>query len=134
MQLDKWLSKKQFRTLDLVDNWVSNLVSPATRNVGLEMTRTSTTFYKLRKREYQALVAYNAGAFKLKTAWGDFHEIQSCLAPLCDGLDELEHIKLCAFYTTKWEKDFIEDSRQLAKYLVGVDKERRSRWKGECLF
>ena len=26
------------------------------------------------------------------------------------------------------------DSRLLAKYLVGIDKERRRRWKGECLF
>ena len=109
-------------------------MSPATMNVGLERLRTSTTFYRLQKREYQALVAYNAGALKLKTAWGDYHEIQSCLVPLCDGKDELNHIKLCAFYATKWEEEFIKDSRMLAKYLVAVDKERRRRWRGECLF
>ena len=134
MELDKGLNKRRFRSMDQIDNWMSNLVSSATRNVGLELTRKSTMFYKLQKREYQALLAFNAGAFKLKTAWGDYHEIQSCLAPMCGGKDELEHIKLCAFYKTKWEADHNLDSRQLAKYLVGIDKERRKNWKGECLF
>ena len=29
--------------------------------------------------EAQALIAFNASAFKLKTVWGDFHKVQSLL-------------------------------------------------------
>ena len=120
--------------MDEIDIWVSNVKSSATRNVGLERMRASTNFYKLSKREAQALIAFNASAFKLKTAWGDFHKVQTCLAPLCDGLDGLEHIKVCQFYKVKWADTFDKDSLLLARYLVGVDKERRRRWRGECLF
>ena len=119
---------------DEIENWISNVRSSVTQNVGLERTRISTNFYKLPKRSSQALMAFNAGAFKLKTAWGDYHQAQGCLAPLCDGKDELEHIKLCPFYEAKWDEEFNRDSRKLATYFVAVDKERRRKWKGECLF
>ena len=120
--------------MDEIKIWVSNVKSSATRNVGLERMRVSTNFYKLSKREAQALIAFNASAFKMKTSWGDFHKIQSCLAPLCSGKDDLEHIKRCPFYTVKWADSYTEDSLLLARYLVGVDRERRRKWKGECLF
>ena len=134
MRLDKVLVKRQVKLMDEINIWVSNVKSPATRNVGLERVRASTNFYRLSKREAQALIAFNASAFKLKTAWGDFHKVQSCLAPLCDGLDGLEHIKECQFYKVKWTASCEKDSLLLARYLVGVDKERRRRWRGECLF
>ena len=133
-RLDKALVKRQIRLQDEIENWISNIRSPATQNVGLEMTRISTNFYRLPKRSSQALMAFNAGAFKLKTAWGDYHQAQGCLAPMCGGNDELEHIKQCPFYETKWEEDFNKDSKKLATYLVAVDRERRRKWKGECLF
>ena len=132
--LDKTLIKRQIRLKDEIDIWVSNVKSSATRNVGLERVRQSTNFYRLSKREAQALIAFNASAFKLKTAWGDFHKIQLCLAPLCDGEDGLEHIKRCPYYMTKWADKFEKDSLLLARYLVGIDRERRRRWKGEFLF
>ena len=133
-QLDRKMVKKLVKVKDETENWISNIRSSATQNVGLERTRTSTNFYRLSKRCSQALLAFNAGAFKLKTAWGDYHQVQACLAPLCDGRDELEHIKKCSFYDTKWEEEFNRDSRQLATYFVAIDKERRKKWKGECLF
>ena len=83
--------------------------------------------------EAQALIAFNASAFKLKTVWGDFHKVQTCLAPLCDRLDKQEHIKVCRFYKVKWEDMHNKDSLLLARYLAGVDRERRRRWRGECL-
>ena len=126
--------KRRVKLKDEIDIWVGNVMSPVTQNVGLERIRLSTNFYKLNKRQSQALLAFNAGAFKLKTAWGDFHEIQRCLAPLCGHDDELDHIKQCPFYETKWDETFNEDSKQLATYLVSLDRERRRRWKGECLF
>ena len=132
--LDKALVKKQIKLMDEIDIWVSNVKSSATRNVGLERVRLSTNFHKLSKREAQALIAFNASAFKLKTAWGDFHKIQTCLAPLCSGLDGLEHIKVCPYYDVKWADKFEQDCLLLARWLVGVDKERRRRWRGECLF
>ena len=132
--IDKVLIKRQVKLFDEIEIWTSNVRSSATRNIGLERTRQSTMFYNLSKREAQALIAYNAGAFKLKTSWGDFHKVQTCLAPLCDQRDELEHIKQCPFYKVQWADSFNEDSLLLARYLVGVDRERRMRWKGECLF
>ena len=133
-RLDKAMVKRLIRVKDETENWISNIRSSATQNVGLERTRISTNFYKLSKRCSQALLAYNAGAFKLKTAWGDYHRVQDCLAPMCDGQDELGHIKQCPHYNTKWEDSFEGDSRKLATYFVAIDKERRKRWKGECLF
>ena len=134
MLLDKTLVKRQIKLMDEIDIWISNIKSSATKNVGLERVRLSTNFHKLSKREAQALIAFNASAFKLKTAWGDFHKVQTCLAPLCDGLDGLEHIKICPFYKVKWAESYNEDCLLLARFLVGVDNERRRRWKGECLF
>ena len=134
MQLDKGIVKRQIKLLDKIKGWVSNILSPVTNNVGIERVRLSTNFHKLSKRESQALLAYNAGAWHMKTSWGDYHEVQSCLAPLCDGRDELQHIQQCPFYTTKWKDEFRSYCKLLSKYLVGVDKERRRRYKGECLF
>ena len=133
-KLNKVLVKKQVKLIDEIEIWSSNTKSSATRNVGLERVRISTNFYKLSKREAQALIAFNASAFKLKTSWGDYHKVQKCLAPLCDQKDELEHIKNCPFYKVQWADSYNEDSLLLARYLVGVDRERRMRWKGECLF
>ena len=133
-QLVKKLVKKKIKMMDEIDNWVSNVTSTATRNVSFERLRPSTNFYSLTKRESQSLLAFNAGALMLKTAWGDFHERKNCLAPLCDGQDTLEHIKICHYYKTKWRDDLQVDCKALAKYLVAVDRERRQTWRGECLF
>ena len=126
--------KRKVKLGDEIDNWIDNLLSPATQNMGLERVRLSTNFFRLSKRESQALLAFHAGAFKLKTSWGTYHRDQSCLVPLCDGMDELTHIQRCPFYKAKWEDKFKEDCQAFAKYLVAVDYERRRRWKGECLF
>ncbi len=37
-------------------------------------------------------------------------------------------------HTTKWAEDYNDDSRKLSKYLISIDKERRTMYKGECLF
>ena len=132
--VNKALVKRWIREQDETENWVSNVRSSVTQNVGLERVRISTNFYKLPKRSSQALVAYHAGAFKLKTAWGSYHKVQDCLAPMCGEKDELDHIKSCPFYDTKWKEEYEKDVKQLATYFVEVDKERRRKWKGECLF
>jgi len=113
---------------------ITSASASATENVGLERTRVSTNFFVLSKRESQSLLAYHAGAFMLKTAWGDFHKNQACLAPMCGGQDQLEHIKRCKFYRTKWKDAYEKDIKSLAKYFVAVDSERRSKWRGESLF
>ena len=133
-RLDKTLVKKRIKLCDEIENWVSNLTSPATENVSFERVRLSTNFHILSKRESQGLIAYHAGAFHLKTAWGEFHQIQNCLAPLCDGLDQLDHIKKCPFYRTKWDESYNADIKELARYFVLIDRERRRTWRGECLF
>ena len=134
MQLDRFIIKRKIKLGDEIDIWIDNIKSPVTQNVGLERVRLSTNFFRLSKRESQALIAFHAGAFKLKTSWGRYHEVQDCLVPLCGGRDELEHIKRCQFYKAKWDDKFEEDCLSLSKYLVEVDRERRRRWKGECLF
>ena len=133
-KLDKPLIKRQIKVADETRIWISNVKSSATQNVGTGRMRLSTNLYKLPKRSSQALLAYNAGALKLKTAWGEYHEIKDCLEPMCDGRDELGHIKICPYYATKWEDEYERDSKLLATYLVAIDKERRRKWKGECLF
>ena len=134
MELDKGIVKRQIRLLDEIEDWVSNILSSTTNNVGIKRVRLSTNFHKLSKRESQALIAYNSGAWHMKTSWGNYHVVQSFLAPLCDGRDELVHIQKCSFYTTRWSDEFSNDCKLLAKYLVNIDKERRKRYKGECLF
>ena len=133
-QLDKAVVKRTIKLHDETEAWISNVRSSATQNVCFERTRASTNFYRLSKRESQGILAWNAGALKLKTAWGEYHENRTCLVPLCGEPDSLDHIKRCPFYDTKWEGTFTEDIKLLAKYLVDVDRERRRRWKGECLF
>ena len=91
MQLDKALVKRRVKLLDEIEIWLDNVTSTSTKNVGLERTRLTTNFFKLTKRESQAL-------------------IQDCLAPLCSGRDELEHIKRCPFYKVSWEDSFTEDN------------------------
>ena len=133
-RLDKGLIKKRIKVVDQIETWIDNVTSPATENVSSEVVRPSTNFYPLTKRESQGLLAYNAGAFMLKTSWGDYHQQQHCLAPLCDGMDELEHIKVCQYYVTEWKADYSKDVKALAKYFVTLDRERRRVWRGECLF
>ena len=132
--LDKRMVKQRIKVCDEIETWASNVMSPATQNVGPERRRPSTNFFILSKRESQSLLAHNAGAFKLRTSWGDFHQNQECPAPLCGGPDTLEHIKSCPFYRTKWKEDYNKDCKQLAKYFVAIDRERRHAWRGECLF
>ena len=133
-ELDKRLVKKRIRVVDEIDTWISNVTSPATQNVGSETKRPSTNFFTLTKRESQSILAFNAGAFMLKTSWGDYHEKKDCLAPMCDGQDQLEHIQICRFYKTRWRIEYMKDIKALAKYFVALDKERRRVWRGECLF
>ena len=132
--LVKKMVKQKIRLCDEIDIWISNAMSPATMNVGAERLRPSTNFFILTKRKSQSLIAFNAGALKLRTSWGDFHQDQRCPAPLCGGSDSLEHIKTCSFYRTKWKDDYNKDCKQLAKYFVAIDRERRHAWRGECLF
>lgn len=132
--VEKKLVKRWIKVADETKIWLSNLGSSAMKKMSRERMRVSTNFYKLSNCESQSLLAFNAGAFKLKTAWGDYHKIQTCLAPLCDGLDELEHIMKCPHYLTKWEEGFREDCKKLAQYFVAIDRERRRRYKGEFLF
>ena len=73
----------------------------------------STNFHKLTKRESQSLIALNAEALKVKMAWGDFWEVKQCLAPMCGEPDEMDHIKVCQFYETKWEESFASDSKEV---------------------
>ena len=87
-QLEKKLVKRRVKLTDKIDNWLSNLKSLVTENVGPERTRQSTNFYVLPKRHSQSLIAYHAGAFTLKTSWGEFHKDQGCLAVMCDGMGQ----------------------------------------------
>ena len=132
--LHKPLIKRRIKIVDQMDNWVSNLMSSATRNVGLNMIRTSTNFHRLSKRESQAIIAYNAGSLRLRTAWGDYYKEKNCLDPFCYGQDTLNHLKVCPFYETKWNDEFYSDIKLLAKWLGDIDRERRRRWKDEKLF
>ena len=90
----------------------------------------------LTKRESQAVIAFNAGNLRLKTAWGSYYkgEERLCLAPFCSDPDTLEHLKVCKFYKAKWSKKCNDDIRLLAKWLVSLDKERRRWVKKEALF
>ena len=133
-ELDKKLVKQQTRLKDETMIWLSNVASPVTKDVTAERLRQAARFLKLSKREAQALIALNAGSLKLLTAWGDYHEEQRCLAPMCDGDDELEHIKKCPFYDTKWENKFEGDVMMTSRYIVDIDLERRRRWKSKPLF
>ena len=107
--LDKRLVKRSIKLSDETETWMKNIKSTATKNVGLERVRQSTNFHILSKKESQSIIAYHAGAFMLKTAWGDFHKDQSCLAPMCGGEDRLEHIQNCKFYRTRWREAFESD-------------------------
>ena len=134
VELDKNLVKWRIKLGDETDIWASNVSSPVTQNVSMERIRQAARFYTLNKREAQALIAYNAGALKLKTAWGDYHEVQECLAVLCGEKDEIEHIKKCNLYETKWKSEYDHSLKSLDRFLVTLDLERRQRWRKECLF
>ena len=45
--LDRRLVKSQIKLKDEIETWMSNLRSPVTQNVGLNLTRPSTNFFKL---------------------------------------------------------------------------------------
>ena len=92
------------------------------------------TPHRMTKRESQAIIAYNAGNLRLKTAWGDYFADKSCLVRMCDQRDNLSHLKRCPFYMTAWRDQFYEDIKLLARWLVALDRERRRRFKGEKLF
>ena len=133
-ELHKPLVKSRIKVVDQMNNWISNLMSSATKNVGLNMIRISTNFHRLSKRESQAIIAYNAGSLRLRTAWGDYYKDKNCLDPFCYGRDTLNHLKVCPFYETKWQDKFYSDIKLLAKWLGDIDRERRRRWKDEKLF
>ncbi len=111
---------------------------PSTGSRGCQRGSSTSTWSRHKRQikvsDETGIWISNAGALKLKTALGEYHEIKDCLEPMCDGKDELGHIKICPYYTTKWKDEYEMDSKMLAIYLVGVDKERRRKWKGECLF
>ena len=66
------------------------------------------------------------GPSKFKMALRDCHEIKVCLARA--------HQNCVPSIPSRGRKEFIKESRMLAKYLVGIDKERRRCWQGECFF
>ena len=133
-ELYKPLVKNRIKVVDRMDSWMSNLLSPVTRNVGLNMIRISTNFHRLSKRESQGIIALNAGSLRLRTAWGNYYEDKNCLDPFCYGQDTLNHLKVCPFYETKWKDSFYDDVKLMADWLLAVDRERRRRWKDEKLF
>ena len=133
-QLHSGLVKQRVKLMDEIDTWIGNLLSPVTMNVGLSRIRISTNFHRMTKRESQAILAYNAGNLRLKTAWGEYYQDKSCLVRFCDQRDNLSHLKRCSFYTTTWRDKYYEDIKLLARWLVAIDKERRRRFKGEKLF
>ena len=46
------------------------------------------------------------------------------LMPVCDGLDNLEHVQQCQFYYTKWYPAWVTDDEHMAKYIVKLKRER----------
>ena len=132
--LHNGLVKQRVKLMDEIDTWISNLLSPVTMNVGVNRMRISTNFHRMTKRESQAILSYNAGNLRLRTAWGEYYQDKSCLVRFCDQKDNLTHLKRCSFYTTVWRDRYYEDIKLLARWLVALDRERRRRFKGEKLF
>ena len=131
--LNKKLVKRWVKEKDETERWISNLMSPVTENVGIERTRISSNFHRLSKRESQAIISFNAGNLRLKSAWKEFKGKDGCLVPFCDGRDTLDHLKVCRFYDTKWKESYKDDIKEFAKWLTRIDTERRRRWKGQSL-
>ena len=52
-----------------------------------------------------------------------------CLMPVCDGLDNLEHVQQCKFYYTKWNPAWVNDDDSVEKYLVKLNRKRTKRFK-----
>ena len=132
--LDSKLVKRAVRIRDKLGTWLSNLKSPVRKNVGLDMMRISSRLFKLNKKEAQAMIAYNAGSLKFRTAWGSYYEDRSCRAPMCDQDDEFDHIQKCPFYESKWQERFVSDIKLLTRWLVSINRERIKKWKCDPLF
>ena len=47
----------------------------------------------------------------------------NCVIPLCPGLEELSHVKVCIFYQTKWSDKWTTD-KELVDYLLKINRER----------
>ena len=46
----------------------------------------------------------------------------NCVIPLCPGLEELSHVKVCIFYQTKWSDKWTTD-KELVDYLLKINRE-----------
>ena len=79
------------------------------------------------KNSARAILFWRTGALKFRTTWRIYNQKKGigigCVMPMCPGTDDLNHVKVCKFYDTKWDDKF-QLEKDLASYLVKISRER----------
>ena len=80
----------------------------------------------------KAMLAWRTGSLKFKTSWRIYDCKKGigvdCMAPMCGGSDTLSHVQACPFYTTKWKKEYTDMDKQMAEYLLQINRERQRKY------
>merc|ERR1712098_266674 len=93
---------------------------------------TNFSHFSWPRSKSRAILLWRTGGLKFKTRWKLYNVKRGigigCLMPVCPGLDNLDHVKNCPFYETKWDNRW-KDDEELATYLVKLNRERTRRFK-----
>ena len=93
---------------------------------------TNFSHFSWPRSKSRAILLWRTGGLKFKTQWKLYNVKRGigigCLMPVCPGLDNLDHVKNCPFYETKWDNRW-KDDEELAIYLVKINRERTRRFK-----
>ena len=89
------------------------------------------SYQRLEKMEAKAIIFYRTGALRFKSAWKIYNSKREggiwCVSRLCVEPDSWEHMIKCPFYNTKYSEH--KTDKELANYLVTVNRERFTRFK-----
>ena len=93
---------------------------------------TDRAYHSWPKSKTKVVLFYKTGSLRFRSVWRANNTKNgtgtSCAAPMYPEEDNMEHMKVCPFYFTKWNDKRCMDS-ELGDFLVNINRERRSRFR-----
>ena len=133
VQANKKLVKRVIKQTNDLELWTDCFASNAViSRPDIKVSNGDKAYFSWPKTKSRSLLFWRIGALRLKTQWKIYNTKRGlgtdCVMPLCNGVDNIEHIKKCTWYDTKWSDKVVTDS-DFANYLVKINRERLNKVK-----
>ena len=133
VQANKKLVKRVIKQTNDLELWTDCFASNTViSRPDIKVSNGDKAYFSWPKTKSRSLLFWRIGALRLKTQWKIYNTKRrlgtDCVMPLCNGVDNIEHIKKCPWYDTKWSDKVVTDS-DFANYLVKINRERLNKVK-----